>query len=441
MKNYLDSLLLKQTTPLHLYGKIILASFFPLFFFSFQTINTIPSQYTWKIISSCMLFGTLASTFLLIFLQNQRDRLSFLFDSPIKVTPPQKNTPPSSSQNLKKKETSTQDSPNFQNINTSLEKDKNHSSDELENKLHELETCLKSYDKEKDQLLEENSLQKDNLQQLRKEKQTFAERCNKLYEDLEQLQENSEVKHLKQEKQIKEYEYLYQEQQAVIQQKNDQIENLKHQIQNLSYEIKTLIQLSESSSINNQKCDISHPSTEMIENIEENPEIDVLYKNMPSSSNQKVLSPFDASLKLKKSLEIAEKMTGSTYFQQQNSRFKNFSFNSFANDYRRLCDSFRNEDSCVIVLYSPKENKITFTSNLIKKMLGWSADTFSKKFHTLIQEGSSEWKNKIAQLKEEREETLKLVMKNKEGSSITVNCHLEVICQGIFTGHVIGVLF
>ncbi len=113
---------------------------------------------------------------------------------------------------------------------------------------------------------------------------------------------------------------------------------------------------------------------------------------------------------------------------------------SFALDLRRLCDSLRSENSCTILLYSPKENQLLFANNQIKTVTGWSPDKFVQNFSDIMQD-EAPWRQGIASLTMRSEAKVDLTFKMKSGQDISVHGLLGLIPTGIFRQHIIAVLY
>jgi hypothetical protein len=123
------------------------------------------------------------------------------------------------------------------------------------------------------------------------------------------------------------------------------------------------------------------------------------------------------------------------------SRFRDLPINNYTLDLRRLFDSLRSENAGVVFVYSQKENKLLFTNNVVKNVLGWSPEKFTQDFQEIVQDGLQEWKNAVSQLLIKGETNTRLVIKTKSGQDMMFQCQLGIIPTGIFRNHVIGVLY
>lgn len=146
-----------------------------------------------------------------------------------------------------------------------------------------------------------------------------------------------------------------------------------------------------------------------------------------------------AETQLKRCLDIATKMTGSTNIGGT-SRVRDLQVDSYALDLRRLCDSLRVENSCIVILFSQKENKLLFVNNHVKNITGWSPEKFLQDFPEIIQNKTDVWNAGISQLASYPEVKLSLPIKTKDGHEIRLHCLLGAINTGLFRHHVIGIL-
>ncbi len=227
------------------------------------------------------------------------------------------------------------------------------------------------------------------------------------------------------------------EQKAAVEKKQQQIGTLEAKTGDLTYEIKTLLQLAEaySGSLHNET---HHPSPSyasssfMSEYPQEEP------PNPPPE--RQIRSSEEASLQLKRCLDIAQKITGSHRFNSQFNAFLDSPADGFALDLRRLCDSLRSENNSTILLYSPKENQLLFANNQIRILAGWSPDKFVQNFSDIIQDVAA-WRQGIASLSMRSEAHIQLPLKTKSGHDINVQAHFGAIPTGIFRQHVIAVLY
>lgn len=288
-----------------------------------------------------------------------------------------------------------------------------HSQREIEIKREDLHHFQKEYQNLKDQLDSTSAKQED---------------CNRtLNEELE-----------KQKNLLADSQKTISEQRESIDRKLQQIAQLESKVSDLTYEIKTLIQLAE---IENQTMPIyptAHPefSTQTPFHSEMQQEVDVAY--LPE---KQVHNESQAIIQLKRCIDIAQKITGASHYNNSNSRFKDLAIDNYTLDLRRLFESLRMENSSTIVFYSQKEGKILFVNNQSKNLLGWSPDKFIQSFNDIIEPSKEMWRSGLASLALKNDATLSLRMKSKSGTHVDVQVLLGIIPTGIFRQYILGVLY
>jgi hypothetical protein len=276
------------------------------------------------------------------------------------------------------------------------------------------------------------------LQQFSKEKEQLHSHLHKAISEADTYKQTC----LQQQEQYKIYindlqsQLVDQKQQA--EKKQYQISHLETKVADLTYEIKTLLQIAErhlepDTSFTSDKgmfsedSDVSGPSSEnqTVENHHE--------KTVGTSEG--------ASLQLKRCLDIAQKITGSSRFNTQISSFLDSPADSFAIDLRRLCDTLRSENNSTVVLYSPKEDQPLFVNNHVRETTGWSPEKFIQNFNDIIQDSMNDWRQGLASLSLKPETSIQLSLKARSGSNILVRAHLAFIPTGIFRHYAIAVLY
>lgn len=279
------------------------------------------------------------------------------------------------------------------------------------------------------------------LQDLRKSVQEYQEQQNKLVEENQELlmrsgliaQEYADYKIFSEEQQkqknlqIQNFQKNIEEQQGEFKSQQEHMELLHTKVRDLSYEIKTLLSIGE-------KEPVKLGETTAIMEHEEMEEYSV-------PSDKQVHNEMDASLLLKRCINTAQKLTGAYYYGNEMSRYKDFAAPHSAIDLRRLFDSLRMENEALVVVYSPKDQKLLFANNQSKALLGWGPDKLVNEFSSLIQDGAGEWRRAINQLTSISEAQIKMLIKAKNGQDLYLQCHLGTIPTGLFRGYVIGVLY
>jgi PAS domain-containing protein len=206
--------------------------------------------------------------------------------------------------------------------------------------------------------------------------------------------------------------------------KLQQIAHLETKVSDLTYEIKTLIQLAE---IENQSMPVY--SNLPTENSAQGylPAQDINDDDIPYLTEKMVRNEAQAAIQLKRCIDIAQKITGASHYNNSNSRFKDLTIDNYTLDLRRLFESLRMENASAVVFYSRKENKILFVNNQSRQLLGWSPDKFVQSFN--------------ASLAIKNDAYVNLKMKSKAGSQVDVQALLGIIPTGIFRHHILGVLY
>ncbi len=267
------------------------------------------------------------------------------------------------------------------------------------------------------------------IQKFEQEKKQFEHRLEDVAHELNTYKSTTEEELKRKTTLLSEYQETINQQREVLRKKQELVSELESKIHDLNYEIKTLLQLAE---IGNSKTDATFPAADHFNDTQtEAPAV---------PANFLVKNPEEASILLKRCVDIAQKITSGTQFSNTNSRFQ-MPLNNYALDLRRLFDHLRSETSSTIIVYSQKENRLLFANNQSRNLLGWSVDKIVQNFPDLIQEGGEEWKKSLARLSPNEEGRTRILLKTKSGQNLLVHCMMRAIPTGIFKNHVIGVLF
>lgn len=287
-----------------------------------------------------------------------------------------------------------------------------------ENWIITLTTKTPEQDKAAAAILEELKLAHEKAQSVLQEELTAKmEEFQKLHALIHDLEDTKNI-HLQNEEN---YQKTIREQQGDIEQQKQQIELLENKEKELQYEINTLLQVSHLDE------ESSYPF----------PDLDL--DGMPANDTP----PIDALFSdphLKRCIEIATKMTGAQHLSNVPSRFLELSSDSNALELRRLSDSLRAESPHIVILYSPNDNKLLFTNNAVKTLLGWTSDKFVLSFQELIQDSLDDWQRGLKGLETANEVLIPLSIKTKSGPNAHFNCLLGKIPTGLFQHYAIGVI-
>lgn len=276
---------------------------------------------------------------------------------------------------------------------------------ELEEKVKEREERLELAAKENEQLLYE-------LEQLKQDLQFFQQTSK------EQLRQKDAI--------LVEYSQNVKDLRAAMEKKQQNIAKLESSVNDLTYEVKTLLHLSEFESDSKPKANPSSFWEAPVEKIE--------------SKNPQLHTAAEASLQLRRCINIAQKLTGASHFEFS-SRFRDFSSDNFALEQRRLFDSLRSETNSLVLVYSLKEEKILFVNDETKQLLGWSPDRFIQEFPSILHTSYPDWKRSISSLANKAEVQETLLLKARSGQEVSCSCHLGIIPTGMFKNHMIGILY
>ncbi|MFA6915996.1 MAG: hypothetical protein WC222_06335 [Parachlamydiales bacterium] len=219
----------------------------------------------------------------------------------------------------------------------------------------------------------------------------------------------------------------------------NRVRDLTYQLRDQKYEIKTLLQLAD---MPQDHTTHSHEGEDWLEEI---PSLPVLANRhsieQDTPEEEFISSPGEASLILKRCLDIARKITGPSYFSPSHAPFGHPSTASHTLDLRRLCDSLRSERGAVVLVYSPKDDKLLFISPTIKLLSGWNSDKFAQDFYSLLGEQSHEWRNAVRRLPVQGETSLTIHLNTKDNRGIKLQAFLGAIPTGLFRLHTLAVLF
>lgn len=302
--------------------------------------------------------------------------------------------------------------------------------EEASEKCWQLEDLLATSVRQKDSLEQELAERRDEILSLIKEKERAFKQIDQIMHEFNQFKEASEEKLEQNNIFLGEYQQTIHEQRSVIEAKQQQIEHLDGKVRDLTYEIKTLLQLAEKSAQTVHR----HISTE-----QKGPDdaLDLLVASTMDAPE----ATDDISLQLKRCIEMAQKITGSSHHgSKQSSRGRELPIDNHALDFRRLCDGLHNESNRAILVFSQKENKLLFVNQQIKELLGWHRDKFAQDFAEIIHESQDAWQSILSQLAYKNECQAQLSMKAKSGQQLAVNCHVGVIPTGLFRSNIIAVL-
>ena len=276
----------------------------------------------------------------------------------------------------------------------------------------------------KEALLLKDKTAQTALEELRSENQSQADLITKLSQERKTQEEIFQDY----QGQLEELRQTAKQQRDSLENKQQHIQDLETKILDLSYEIKTLLQLTE---IPNTPS-VAHE--EVLKEELASPEDDELREIHVKTEDQ-------ASLLLKRCLDIAQKITSANPFSQTSPRFRDFPFQNSTLDLRRLIDALKSEEGAGIFLYSQKENKLLFVNSQVKLLLDWSPEKFQHHFMEIFQESQELWKDALTSLNTSKECHVELSLKTRAGTSLPVQLCLGKIFTGVFRNHIIGIFY
>ena len=271
------------------------------------------------------------------------------------------------------------------------------------------------------------------LDQQQKLNNSLEQQLNKMQDELRQMRESARSVLQDTESSLKASDETVQNFHQTLEKKDKYISELENIIADLRYEIKTLLNISVQPK-NEIKRSVATPQPkEKPVALQKDLFIDLSLS--PSATDK------EAVQQLQRCIELAQKLTGVSPFENS-SRFRDLGVaGGFALDQRRLFDSLSSETSGIVFVYSKKENKILFSNNQSRTLLGWGADKFTHDFIALMTNPAESWKKAVYSLSPLK--TLirtELQFKRKEGGELSLNCHLGLIPTGIFKGDIVGVM-
>lgn len=385
---------------------IIVFYFIPLFFFSSYSIRLMSLQKSWTVLCLGLLLISIGGLGLISWLnywehaiRNQLKKETFGDEQETKVT--------------------TLDSSFLKNESIFQE---NKSKETKELSL--LQTSLMEERTQQTRLLEELNQKKQEILKSEENQHQLNLKCEKISQAFSDYKIFSEEQLKQKSLQLQELQKSLDEIQNEIEKKDQLILKQENKIQDLSYEMKTLLSVQEE----------SHPKYSFPTHTKQA----FSFSQEPLIPNEKpIQTETEAYHLLQRCVSHALKITSSPYFGD----FAKHEFSQSPIDQRRFFDLLRQETGGIILLYSPKENKILFCHPIVKQLLGWTPEKFMQDFFSIIQGGFNEWKQAMGLLQHSSESKARILLKTKNGEEHLFECHLGSINNGIFKFNVINVLY
>lgn len=300
------------------------------------------------------------------------------------------------------------------------------------------EQSLKEAQAKAAESLEQLNSKNEEVQKFAKDNERYQRQAELVLQEFAQYKKAAQEQLEQKGTLLADYQQTMAEQKAILEKKQHQIAQLESKVHDLTYEIKTLLQLAE---LGNQTLDMKERgafSNELTAPFAL--DLDEFQDDLPSVPETQIRTFEDASVQLRRCIDIAQKMTGAGYFSSS-SRFRDIHEDHYAIDLRRLYDSLRGEKGGAVLFYSQRENKLLFVNTQAKNLLGFSPEKFVQNFSDIVAQGMDEWRKALTQLIAQQEVKVSLVMKSKAGQDVLVHGVLGIIPTGLFKHHVIGVLY
>lgn len=432
-----------------LFAAIIVFYLIPLLFFSAYSIKLMSHNKSWALLSLGLLlvfFGTLSLIFLISYWeQSLRDKKlnHSLFLS--------EQSHPFTSNKHEAKVTSLDPSMTFESHAQHTPSEGIANNKENSKEMNLLQSALEANQRQQEELAYTLELKGQELHKQEEDNKQLQMKAKQIAQDFSDYKLFSEEQLKQKQLQLSALQQTIEDQRNEMEKRQDQIHQLDTKVHDLSYEIKTLLYLHDDdappakSFSKISKEEKLHPAVNEppVKNYEPITTTLIQPSSYLESHTQEssVRSSIEAAHLLKKCIQIAQKLTGTNYYSNESSRYREFSSSYFAIDQRRLFDSLRGETGAMLIVYSQKDHKLLFVNSESKTLLGWSPEKFLADFASIMQEGIQEWKKALQLLATTPESQARLLAKTKQGQEIILNCHLGTIPSGLFRNYVIGVLY
>ncbi|WP_042280697.1 hypothetical protein [Candidatus Protochlamydia sp. R18] len=403
----------------------------PLLFFVTYSIGLMPHQKSWSILTFGLLLVAIGSICLIL--------LAYYWEIGLKTKWQGESTILSSQSNLssEKENKVTALDPAFTLV--PLEEASPFTTKEEVTLLNSLENLNDEERKREEEL----ALKQSEIQKLVEENQSLISQTQQTQQDFADYKLFSEEQLKQKQLQINFLQQTIEDQRSEMEKRQDQIFHLDTKVHDLSYEIKTLLYLHETESNTSKKEELfkNNSNGPFIEDFDDFPTHTSIIPSLDLKNGYWVKTTIEASALLKKCINMAQKMTGANYYNNETTRYREFSTSNYAIDQRRLFDNLKNEEGGLIVVFSQKDQKLLFANQQSKALLGWSADKLISDFAQIIQEGLNEWRRGLAALTTAAESQIRLLAKNKNGQEVLLSCQLGIIPSGLFRSYVIAIFY
>jgi len=229
---------------------------------------------------------------------------------------------------------------------------------------------------------------------------------------------------------LAEYQQAINNQRARLEAKQERVAQLESKVNDLSFEIRTLLQVDEM-----EAAPLSGDRGPA------HREVDQWVETLPPSSDPGVHTQYDAFVVLHRCLQTAHGLTGAGHFSGESSRLSELSLSNATIDLRRLFDKLKGESDAMVVAFSRSEGRLLFANAMTRALLGWSSERFVRDFAHLLRGGRREWDEATQTIQPGEEASLRLVLRDKEGSDQLIQCCMGMVARGAFKGCILAVLY
>lgn len=386
----------------------------PILFFASYTLSQLPKYKSWPLLTYGLLFITLGTLCFTLLLYYWEQSIRTARGMPIKDEPVEILSLDAQEQSFPINDASED---RLETSNAMIE--------ELRLQVFKTEEMNKNYSLEIETL-------KQQVISIEEEKKLLLKNTQDVLQDFSDYKGFSEEQLKQKTLQISSLQQIIDGQKSEVEKRQDQIQQLDSKVRDLSYEIKTLLSLHETDSLPQET-----PQDNLIAPIFSTP----LEDNIPITTEPLIRTSTAASALLKRCVNIAQKLTGAHYYGNNGARHAEITSSPYTIDQRCLFDNLRSETSGLILVYAPNDQKLLFSNNQYKNLLGWAPDKFLQEFPQIIQESTTEWKQAISHLGSALEIQSNLLLKTKNGQSVLFNCHFGAIPTGLFKHYIITILY
>lgn len=326
---------------------------------------------------------------------------------------------------------------------------------ELLNQVQLLQAELEETQKHWNVLNDRMKQKEDELAEVIEQKKALENEFEQMREDFTGFQEESYEQLKQKELLLAEYANTVQELRDSIDKKQQQVSKLESSVSDLTFEVKTLLQLSDVEKGVKEPVLVQASAGHAEDSYYKKPYKPSFPNSLPRPSyphenvetttltrqehETRIKNQQEASVELRKCIEIAQKITGASHLATTG-RIP-FGIDSYALDQRRLYDGLRTEVRALVIVYSPRDDKLLFANAQVKALLGWSPERFLQDFNILIKEGFEDWKRIVHALVPHQEAQVRLLVKTRIGHDQILQGRLAMIPFGSFKGHIISVFF